>query len=148
METYQLEEILRSDVYTAPYALGVFAGDQIPTIYKQPCCYIVNTDASDKPGTHWVCVFAEKGRLEFFDSYGGQPRDYLLPISATVWNKTRVQHPESDTCGLHCLFVLMHRCRGLPFPYILTSLYQSKNLLFNECMVLTDVMEHVLTDKK
>lgn len=148
MDTHQLEAILRHDPYTERYFLGVFAADHLPKTYTQPCCYIANIDSSDKPGSHWVCVFAEKGRVEFFDSYGGQPRQYRLPISATVWNKERLQHPESDTCGLHCLFVLMHRCRGLPFTYILNYLYQSKDLLLNECMVLTDVMSHVLECKK
>jgi hypothetical protein len=44
---------------------------------KTPRGYILNTDPSDKPGSHWVAMYlTEDGEREFWDSYGQAPGFY------------------------------------------------------------------------
>ena len=38
---------------------GVFSADTLP---EKPRLLVCNTDASDKPGQHWICMHFENGR--------------------------------------------------------------------------------------
>ena len=61
--------------------LGVFARDELPDVSREirPWCLILNTDPKDKPGTHWLALFASRnGPLEVFDSFGLPPNTYNL----------------------------------------------------------------------
>ena len=49
---------------------GVFSIDTLP---DKPRLLVCNTDPSDKPGQHWVCIHVEDGRGEYFDSFGRRP---------------------------------------------------------------------------
>lgn len=49
---------------------GVFPYDVLPKL-KNGQSAIINTDAHDKPGTHWVAIYKKgKNLYYFFDSYG------------------------------------------------------------------------------
>ena len=53
--------------------LGVFARDELPDLMheRRPWCLILNTDPKDKPGTHWLALYAAiAGPIELFDSFG------------------------------------------------------------------------------
>ena len=39
----------------------------------KPHLLVCNTDPSDKPGQHWVCIHVEDGHGEYFDSFGRRP---------------------------------------------------------------------------
>jgi len=48
----------------------VFSVDTLP---DRPRLLVANTDPSNEPGRHWVCIRIEGGRGEFFDSFGRRP---------------------------------------------------------------------------
>ena len=74
--------------YTGVHWLGVFARDQVPKLdrsQRRPFALVVNTDPSDKPGTHWIAFFASAepnaAPLEMFDSYGLSPEHAFICTS-------------------------------------------------------------------
>jgi len=48
----------------------VFSIDNLP---DDPHLLVCNMDPSDKPGHHWVAIYIEDVRGEFFNSFGRQP---------------------------------------------------------------------------
>ena len=50
MNTEQIDRILRRHVRDFD---GVFSADTLP---EKPRLLVCNTDASDKPGQHWICM--------------------------------------------------------------------------------------------
>ena len=95
---------------------GVFAMDTLPfAVPHYPYMMIVNTQAHNLPGEHWITVFIDKDRRgEVFDSLG-------LPLTNTMirWlnrftrtftvNRLAYQHPLTATCGAFALFYVLHR---------------------------------------
>jgi hypothetical protein len=74
MNTQQIEHASK----TSKKFCGVFPADQLPkSLSTFPCGFVVNTDPSTKPGTHWVVFyFPTYNTGEFFDSYGQPPEHY------------------------------------------------------------------------
>jgi len=65
MNSDEIQRILRRQ--TADFD-GAFSVDTMPS---KPHLLVCNTDPSDKPGQHWVCIYVDDdGRGEFFDSFG------------------------------------------------------------------------------
>ena len=67
MNTEEIDRILRR--YVRDFD-AVFSVDTLP---EKPRLLVCNTDASDKPGQHWICMHFEDGRGEYFDSFGRRP---------------------------------------------------------------------------
>ena len=102
--------------------LGVLPANRIPTPkqlrkYKESCvAFIVNTDPSFMPGSHWLAFYRPSGissRLECFDSFGLPASHYGLvantaPSSECIC-KTQFQANNTATCGYFCLFYILHR---------------------------------------
>ena len=100
-----------------PNFRGVFMSDTLPCKPKQTECAIVNLDASNQIGSHWVC-FAKLGKVRiYFDSFGQvapiEIQKYLksseefendIPVIAR--NTDIVQRVNTHVCGHLCLFVL------------------------------------------
>lgn len=118
---YALSKIASS--YKKKYHKGlihhVCACDLLPKIPQSgDVILIVNTDSSDKPGSHWQGIWItstrQKERISyFFDSYGQTP--YNTNIRAfiknnsdrTTWNNKQIQSLQSYSCGEYCcLFAL------------------------------------------
>ena len=116
--------ILKNDSFTKTVFTDVLPSDRLPhEIRKRPRGYILNTDPSDKPGSHWVAVYlTEDGKGEFWDSYGKAPGFYTKKFSQFLnkhcstfaWNRRVLQAPLSDVCGQYTLFFALHRCRRIP----------------------------------
>ena len=76
LDTYQLYDILSQDLHVGPHFGGVYPRDRLPSGSTRRS-FVVNTDTSDRPGEHWVCIhFGEDGVAEYFDSYGLPPWAY------------------------------------------------------------------------
>lgn len=102
------------------FPLESFLDSSAPSCSKAICC-IVNSDPSDKPGTHWVAFFMNKSQqiednrpiLEFFDSYGLPPSTYSFDHISSAFNvlsnKYSLQSYSSTVCGHYCLFYLYLR---------------------------------------
>ena len=50
---------MKSDRLGRVFFRGVYAADHAKAleVTEFPSGYIINTDPSDKPGTHWVCLY-------------------------------------------------------------------------------------------
>ena len=120
MNTAQIAGALTHNAVTSTKFCGVFPSDKIPrTIHRYPCGFVVNTDPSTKPGTHWVAFyFPSEEKAEFFDSYGHTPKYYKLSLGnlATkyIWtfNHRTLQSAWTAVCGHYCIFYLAHRANG------------------------------------
>lgn len=126
--------------------VGVFPSDKLPKDPPRPCCLVVNTDPSDKPGTHWVAIFIDaEGVIDYFDSYGLEPSvpDIVtwIRLNGTGLNTNQlcVQSFMSSACGAHCLYFLVLRCRGFPMHSI-TRLTDSS--FVNDSFVVAYVNKH------
>jgi hypothetical protein len=109
---------------------GVFAADTIGTIRKYPTCFVVNTDAADKPGEHWVACYAKsQSEFEFFDSYGMPAEAYShlrLPYRISSYNDVSLQAIDSYACGHFCIYYLCMRARGMSLSRIVSRLSCTK----------------------
>ncbi len=132
LTTSEILRALKSNHHTKLTILGVFASDRLPEKVPRPFCLVVNTDSSDKPGAHWVAIFAGlEGTLDYFDSYGMRP---LVP-SIDEWiskvggetnvNRRTLQGLMSATCGHHCIYFLIMRCKGIPMNQVVDMLSDS-----------------------
>ena len=130
--TKEILRALKGNYYASPVVLGVFPSDRLPEQVPRPSCLVVNTDPSDKPGAHWVAIYvAAEGTIDYFDSYGLDP---LVP-SIVEWigkfgdeinvNRRTLQSLMSATCGQHCIYFLLMRCKGLPMHQIVDMLSDS-----------------------
>lgn len=129
MFTSELLHNLQSDPLTRRQLGDVCAADQIPlTIHSRPRLFIVNTDVSGLPGTHWVLFyFPLNGTVEFFDPAGQAPEKYQARFKAIlilngpsyVHNVSRFQPPGSTLCGEYCLYFAKIRCRGFSYAQTL-----------------------------
>ena len=64
MDTEQIERLLAEDSYTKSIVVGVLAKDCLPKtgIVRYPAAFVCNTQASDKHGQHWICMFFTNDR--------------------------------------------------------------------------------------
>ena len=97
--------ILKNDSFTKTVFPDILPSDRLPhEIRKRPRGYILNTDPSNKPGSHWVEMYlTEDGKGEFGDSYGQAPGFYSQNFtqfldkhcSTFTWNRRILQAPSS-----------------------------------------------------
>jgi hypothetical protein len=124
----------------APYAkkgfLGVVAVDEIPQLIKRSLSYdkfgfVMNTDYSYEPGSHWVAVYIDTiddCSLEYYNSFAEPPDPiFLKEIKKLIdahklgiylkfkVNKIKQQAENSSLCGFHAMRFLMNRFDGKPF---------------------------------
>ena len=88
---------------------GVFSAATLP---EKPRLLVCNTDASDKPGRHWIC-------MHFEDSFGRRPaanfeRYMNRQCSSWTFNRRQLQSVISKFCGHYCIYYCMLRSRGMP----------------------------------
>ena len=74
MNSLQIVNIHKND----PFTKTVSPSDRLPHgIRTKPRGYILNTDPSNKRGSHWVAMYLmEHGKGEYWDSYGEAPGLY------------------------------------------------------------------------
>jgi hypothetical protein len=141
MNTTQLRRALLSDPNTKRCYGDVCPADRLPSIvHPRPRLYIVNTDKSGRPGTHWVSFyFPPRGPVEFFDPAGHAPEYYHHRFKCVVlangphylYSTNRIQDFDTVTCGQYCLFYALRRCRGSSMRNIIRS-FSTTDLSANE----------------
>jgi hypothetical protein len=157
MDNFQLERILDDTLCNGRNR--VIASDQLPTRTRlEPSTLrVVNLDVSGQPGTHWVLFYvASNGTVVYyFDSLGlcptapGNIGGFLQLYDRVESNRGfNVQsYVDSNTCGVHCIYVATKLCKGRSLDQALSSyvgvggLDDSEDTTFNECMALVSVMK-------
>ena len=150
MDSRQLLTVLKADCETKRYLGGVYPADRLPAEVRHPSVFIVNTDESNRPGTHWIAIYinTENGLGEFFYSYGQHPEFYgayfkqFLDTHCVrfIHNYKSLQSLNTTVCGQYCLFFCLHRCRNIPLSKIL-SVFTDDSLV-NDVLV-QDFMEEI-----
>lgn len=92
--------------------VGVFSKNKLPK-FVQSGGYIINLQDSDKGyGSHWVGLSVDKGKAEYFDSFGfPAPNDVneflrnngFIPYTSS---EKQIQNVDSGTCGYYCIAFL------------------------------------------
>ena len=120
MNTLQILKVLEQDRYVRPLFNGVFAIDQLPKCENG--AYVVNTAKSTHPGQHWVAVYVTGNKVEYFDSYGGEPSSHLKRWwrkRSWTYNAVPLQSALTSVCGQYCIYYLIHRCRDITLEEML-----------------------------
>lgn len=120
MNTLEIRRILSNNRLTKRCFRGVYSADMIPNrVNNKPASYVINTDPSYAPGTHWVAVhLPSRGPAEFFDSFGRAPfiKSFATFIANNskghIHNKVELQDRTSFMCGKYCCLYLLDRCSG------------------------------------
>ena len=115
---------------------GVFSVDNLP---EDPHLLICNTDPSHKPGRHWIAIYIEDGRGDFFDSFGHRPNadfERYMNRHCSSWNfnDKQLQCVVSKFCGHYCIYFCILRSRGVDMCKIVRS--------FSSDTTLNDVLVH------
>jgi hypothetical protein len=153
MNSSQIENILRNREWKWISFLGCFAADELPTsqatIGQHPVCFLANTDVSKDVGSHWVAfVLPRPGELEYFCplgiSYHHWPLFYnyiknVVRPDKVLFNLTRIQSLNSETCGQLCIEFVVKRDLGQSFVNILNKF--SKNTMSNDIRAIHFVDE-------
>ena len=131
---------------SSPHFLGCYSDDEISKLILQPSCFIiVNLDASDSPGSHWVALGIFKNSIEVFDSLGFDlfswptvPHGLLSFLHRVSFRKRikvipRIQSKRSTLCGIFCVFYIILRPK-FSLPTILA--YFTSSLASNDSKLL------------
>ncbi|GIZ02244.1 uncharacterized protein CEXT_457031 [Caerostris extrusa] len=87
MNGNQIHFILSRDSATSPFLKVCNASDKIPFIKEKKYAFVVNSDESSEPGSHWLVFYCENGCIEFFDSFGNPPfmiNDFMKSLYVTL----------------------------------------------------------------
>lgn len=131
MDTHPLAKIIKKLLTPMHVSfLGVFSRDQQPSLTRinsiAPCAYVVNTDPSSLPGSHWVAFFhPHPNIIYFFDSFGRAPTElgFNFPTNCTIrFNPYLIQSLTSRCCGQYCIYFLFLTASHAPVKSMLFSL--------------------------
>lgn len=117
-----------------PNFLGVFPSDCLPTISDKSKTFglVVNTDSSDRSGTHWLAVVVQNGICHYFDSFGGLPKvktihQFCEQFTSCFFNREKHQNMHEVTCGAYCVFVINEMlCHGRSFHSVVSTFHRIK----------------------
>lgn len=91
---------------------------------------VFNLDPHDKPGSHWVALFADitGGKIYYFDSYGFPPEKEIETLITRFmdqgrrmgkrmqWRRNTREHQRKNSeCGVYCLYFIIRMLEGADF---------------------------------
>lgn len=78
--------------------------------------FVLNTDAINTAGSHWVAVLVCRDYIEYFDPIGKQPNENiaaslasLVPTKRLIVNESRLQPKGSIQCGIWSMMYILER---------------------------------------
>ena len=135
---------------------GALPSDGLPRRLETdlPLAFIVNTDPTGQPGTHWLALWIEDQQCQVFDSFalplqiypGVDPLIHWLDrhCKNITTNRQSVQAVTSQTCGYYALFYLMLKSEGGTLEQFLNH-FKPNDYVFNDRLVgemMKDVIEN------
>ena len=133
MNTLEIEDVLKNHPGIRFMLKGVYARNRLPRQLNMPSALVVNTEPDSLDGEHWIAMYiAANSRREYYDPMRLPPYHaaYMAFLNkhCTSWtyNAVRVQEEGSTVCGQHCIYYLIHRCRGYSMTNITGSLKNPK----------------------
>jgi hypothetical protein len=113
--------------------MGCYPSDAIPKCTKFPCALVVNFDASDKAGSHWIAIYApNKSVAYYFDSIASEGvhaiRKYLNENFLIIRSsKKPLQAPGTTVCGQYAIFFIYLCALNYSMNQITNMLIRSGN---------------------
>jgi len=123
MNTLEIRARLKNFQVTRPIFLDVYAMDQLPKgkIEQERWLLVCNCCPVERAGEHWIAMFYENQRLDFFDSFGFAPQDYhddvmqfiqRQNVNDVFYTNEQLQSIDSDACGHYCILFGLFRAIG------------------------------------
>ena len=130
---------MKNDHYISRTFYGVYAADRMLDCGK-PGLYVLNTDNSGSPGTHWLLVYVTAdcdGHV--FDSFGFRglyKSRNADSVHGKVFNQIDVplQSESNQTCGGYALYFARELAMGHTTKEML-SIFAMRNTMSNDCFV-------------
>ena len=132
---------MKNDHYISRTFYGVYAADRMLDCGK-PGLYVLNTDNSGSPGTHWLLVYVTADcDGQVFDSFGfraAYKRRITESVRGKVFNQIDVplQSESSQTCGGYALYFARELAMGYS-PKEVISFFSKRSKLGNDCFALS-----------
>lgn len=125
LDTLDLMAVAKAHPVLRRVHAGTYPLDTLPklAVAGRPRHIIFNTSKStEPPGTHWISIWlASDTTAEVMDSLGQRPRapevlNFLRRHASEIrYSTRRIQHLQSNTCGLYCLSHGLARAKGRTF---------------------------------
>jgi hypothetical protein len=136
MDTYQIDQFLKSDKFAKKGFKGVIPINYLPLKYvDRPSSYIINTDNSNLPGEHWFALYIPlKGPIEYWDSYGLKPinneiyKFIKMNKRPFIYNRFKIQSNNSMTCGQYSIFYIYLRSRNIKMKKITNFFIKNRSI--------------------
>ena len=94
------------------------------TLPEKPRLLVCNTDASDKPGQHWICMHFENGRGEYFDSFGRRSTanfERYMNRHCSSWTFNHSLNGSSDSVNGDLQFLISYGNRHISTRYKIST---------------------------
>ena len=122
LSNVQLDHLAYNHPDLGKFYDGTRACDRLPSTNHHEGIYIVNTDPHDKPGTHWIAIWADGEHCEMMDSFALSLKMYPDSEPLQQWierhynrctmNSQSLQALSINSCGDYALFYLIDKSRG------------------------------------
>ena len=85
----------------------------------------VNIDNGSRGGTHWTCFIVKDNESFYFDSFGGQPDEFLLKQlqKPVIYHNYKIQDKNSKLCGSYCFYFFYLKERMNYYDVVLKMYY-------------------------
>ncbi len=146
MNSYQLNEILSSNLTTKTFFKGIYDNSSVnPQLaHTKNSFFIVNTSSDPSVMGHWVLFYInEKKELFFMCSLGFKTNFYKKDINRFYHNFNgnkyhvcdyRIQQNTSLTCGAFCIYFCYHIAKNIS-PLVIFKKFSKQNISRNETKV-------------
>lgn len=132
--------------------LGVFSCNMHPNIENcEIFSVIFNESRHNEEGTHFVCVFAKKNVIYYFDSLGLKcENDYIIRFLNSsgreiIEIRKQIQSFESVFCGFFSLSFILCMCKNISeINYV--KMFNTKNLKLNDIIVVDLIIKILSND--
>jgi len=131
--------------------LGTFPCDILPDVHKQSCfSLIINLSKHNTLGSHFICIFADKTNILYFDPLGNKcTNKYILKFIHENRKKRKlklkfkkIQSDKSIYCGFFCLAFLLSKHLNITHK-IFFSRFDNKNYESNDDYVISFINNHI-----
>ena len=142
LTTLEIDRILKQNPVTRNNFIGTFPACIIPNVKKQMYSFVSNTHAHDRPGEHWNSWVINGETVIFFDSFGRNVYDPMLPeyyrdfvktFKYVKCNTVQIQDLDSIACGYFCIHFIYLASLGFNFKHFLSD--YSTDLKANDYVV-------------
>ena len=155
MNTKQINDILKKNIFTRKIFQGVYARDQLKKIHvpeNKRSAYVVHTEPLRIKVGHWICIiFEPDGSAIFIDSFGIDLTGFHPDIQHFVkknsnqvfQNKRLLQDVTSSTCGLYVLYFIYQKSKGKSLKEMLKP-FHSFNTKKNDRWIIRHIQKIVI----